>query len=641
MRSGFGAQLRQRRLPRTGRLKFVPRIVGCFFSVLAATIFVGHDILGNIIWIANGLLLTYLLLAPRRTWVTYLGAGLAAQILGGFLVDAGHWPAVMSYAALNIAEVLLAATLLRRRSALLPQFTDPAYLVRFAIYAVFGAPLLSGFMAATISFIFLHSDAFPVFWHWTAAESLGIALATPAWTAIFRPTSPEETSQLRWDLLYPVLLGLVAVVSFHWSSAPALALVYPLLVLITLRLGLGWATMGTLCVASLGNWYATQASGSPQALLSFNAISANSQFQIFVASAMFMIYAVSVVVESLRSAELRLQETASVHNLVTKNSRDIIVLSDWEGLPRFISPAIALVTGWSQEESMVRGFADVVHHDDLPKVLEMVGTLRDGARSGVIEFRLGKRNGGYVWVEGSLHAVDDEEGPSHPGILQIVRDISERKRAEEKLQSAYRAMEAMAVVDGLTGVANRRRFDEVITTEWRRGLRESKPLSLILIDVDKFKLYNDTYGHVRGDSCLKQIAESALDVVTRPGDVVARYGGEEFAIVLPNTDHEGSLKVANDVCEALRSRKLKHVESPHGIVTISAGCATMIPHFGQRASDLVELADKALYVAKGTGRNKACGNKDRLESGELKLEDDETAKGKTAPEEIPPSPVII
>jgi diguanylate cyclase (GGDEF)-like protein/PAS domain S-box-containing protein len=336
--------------------------------------------------------------------------------------------------------------------------------------------------------------------------------------------------------------------------------------------------------------------------------------QIFVASAMFMLYAVSVVVESLRSTERRLQETVSVHELVTQNSRDIILLADMEGVPHYISPAVHSVTGWKPEETLHRGFAESIHPDDLPKVEEMIHRLRNGATSGVIEYRALRRSGGYVWVEGILHAVEDSRGQGRSRILEIVRDITERKRAEERLQSAYRAMEAMAVVDALTGVANRRRFDECLATEWRRGLRDCRPLALVLLDVDQFKSFNDTYGHVRGDSCLKQIAEAALDVITRPGDLVARYGGEEFAIILPNTEEHGAVMIATEICSALRSRNLKHAGSPHGIVTMSAGCASTVPHFGQRASDLVDLADRAMYAAKRSGRNRVCSHQEALQA---------------------------
>jgi diguanylate cyclase (GGDEF)-like protein len=190
--------------------------------------------------------------------------------------------------------------------------------------------------------------------------------------------------------------------------------------------------------------------------------------------------------------------------------------------------------------------------------------------------------------------------------LNIVRDITDRKHAEQQLQEAYRAVEALAVTDPLTGLANRRQFDQRLTAEWRRSLRDRKPLSMLLLDVDLFKAYNDTYGHVRGDSCLKQIAEAAQDVVTRPGDVVARFGGEEFTIILPNTDNDGASLVADAVCEAVRTRNLLHSASPYERVTISVGCATILPSLGRSSIDLVELADKALYQAKRNGRNQVC-----------------------------------
>jgi two-component system chemotaxis family response regulator WspR len=161
-------------------------------------------------------------------------------------------------------------------------------------------------------------------------------------------------------------------------------------------------------------------------------------------------------------------------------------------------------------------------------------------------------------------------------------------------------------------VANRRRFDEVMEVEWRRAIRNKQPLSLLLVDVDHFKLYNDTFGHLRGDSCLQQIAESSTDVVVRPGDLVARYGGEEFGVILPNTDEHGARTIAEKICESLRNRRIHHpgnisVNNPSGIVTVSVGCCTLVPTPRQLPSRIIDLADRALYQAKHDGRNQvAC-----------------------------------
>ena len=206
-----------------------------------------------------------------------------------------------------------------------------------------------------------------------------------------------------------------------------------------------------------------------------------------------------------------------------------------------------------------------------------------------------------------------------------MREITERKLAEQQLADAYSTLETLAVTDALTGLANRRSFDQCLATEWRRATRDRKPLSLLLIDVDLFKTYNDTYGHLRGDSCLKQIAEAAQDVVSRPGDLVARFGGEEFAAILPNTGKSGALQIAHDICAVMRNRQLPHSSNPLGIVTVSVGCATLTPQLGERTACLIDRADKALYQAKRTGRNRACSHHSTTAAGAVVEECDSPA----------------
>jgi diguanylate cyclase (GGDEF)-like protein len=176
-----------------------------------------------------------------------------------------------------------------------------------------------------------------------------------------------------------------------------------------------------------------------------------------------------------------------------------------------------------------------------------------------------------------------------------------------KLAQANEALERLAALDGLTQIANRRHFDHSFEKEWRRLSREHQSLSLIMIDIDYFKLYNDTYGHLAGDDCLYQVAQAIAGVVQRPADLVARYGGEEFIVLLPNTDAKGAVHLAKAIRNYLRERDILHSKSPidHRI-SLSLGVATMIPSITQEPYGLIAAADKALYQAKASGRDCVC-----------------------------------
>lgn len=580
------------------------RLAGCMLCVTLATSLAGAMAEGNLIWVANGVLLAYLLLVPRPLWPAYLCAGLLGHAVGALLIHTA-WQVNLLDTPLDVLEASLGALFLRRRSAQLPRFTQGRYLLRFLGCAVFAAPLITGLVHGLVAALWLHAPFALTLLQWIATDSLGACLVTPACVAIFR-TRTLRSLCTGWHWAYLVPVAGVTVAIFSQAKVPLPFVLYPFLVLILLRLGLGWAATATLFVAAVGGWFTVHGVGPFASSQSLSRLEPAVILQLFLATAMFTIYSVSAVIENLRRAEHRLQEIASLHKLVTENSRDIILLADFDGVPRFISPAVEAITGYKPSETRRRGFADVIHAEDLPRMRTLIRNLQEGAESENIEYRVKRRDGEFIWVEGSLRILRDARTGIRTGILQIVRDISERKLAEKQLAEAYRAVEAMAITDALTGLANRRGFDQCLTTEWRRGMRERTPLSVVLIDADLFKAYNDTYGHLRGDSCLKQIAEAIQDVVSRPGDLVARFGGEEFAVVLPNTPAPGAFQLAQDICAVMRGRQLPHPASPIGVVTISAGSATLVPQPGQHAMTLIDCADQALYQAKRTGRNRAC-----------------------------------
>lgn len=603
------ARLSGRGLRRYG---FPIRLAGCFFSVTLATVFVGLAPEANLIWVANGVLLAYLLLAPRRRWPAYLSVAYVAQFIGGLLVGHHGITSGLLLTFLNLSESLVSAWLLRRRATDLPDFTRPAYVTRFLLYGVLAGPALLGAVDAVLSPLW---HATSPLWHtsspgsefleWFTADALGVCVATPACVAIFRARMCASLFSFgHWAYMLPVLT--CAIAAFCQARVPMPFLIYPLLILVLLRLSLGWAALATLFVAGVASYFTVRGHGPFAVSNSIGPIESAMLAQIFIAGAMAVLYSISVVLESMRATDRRLFETVAMHKMMTENSRDIIIVADFQGKRSLVLAAGANWSGWSQEEMLHLDSLALVHPDDLPKMSETIGELRAGKDDALAECRIRKHDGSYVWVEASLRTIRDPRTGVPTGILNNVREITQRKLAEQQLAEAYRAVEELAITDALTGLANRRRFDQYLITEWRRGMRERTPLSLVLIDADLFKSYNDTYGHLRGDNCLKQIAEAIQDVVSRPGDLVARFGGEEFAVVLPNTPAHGAFQVSQEICAVMRNRELPHSSNPVGVVTISAGCSTLVPQPGRHAPSLIDCADHALYEAKGLGRNGAC-----------------------------------
>jgi diguanylate cyclase (GGDEF)-like protein len=190
-------------------------------------------------------------------------------------------------------------------------------------------------------------------------------------------------------------------------------------------------------------------------------------------------------------------------------------------------------------------------------------------------------------------------------LVGFMFDISERKKTEEKLISLQKELETLSFRDGLTGVANRRMFDSILEVEWTNARRNNQPLSLILLDIDYFKQYNDHYGHLAGDACLKQVAQTLNAAAARSRDFFARYGGEEFVLVLPETDEQSAAKIAERCRSLIFKQQIPHEKSPIGqLLTISMGVGTTIPTASDEPLSFVEMVDKRLYQAKHQGRNR-------------------------------------
>jgi len=189
--------------------------------------------------------------------------------------------------------------------------------------------------------------------------------------------------------------------------------------------------------------------------------------------------------------------------------------------------------------------------------------------------------------------------------LKLKRETDARKAALRQLGEANKKLRLLSSLDGLTGIANRRAFDEFLDREWRRSVREKKTLSLLMADIDFFKKYNDEYGHQAGDGCLKKVASVLSNSVNRSGDLVARYGGEEFAVIMGNTSVDFAAKIADELRSVVAQMKIRHAYSDIAdFITLSVGAAAVVPVPELSSDKLIEAADKALYRAKEKGRNR-------------------------------------
>jgi diguanylate cyclase (GGDEF)-like protein len=432
------------------------------------------------IWLANGVALGFLLMAPRRHWVSYLAAVLVANMAINWQLRS-DWLFCLFLAFANIFEIVAAAYPLRMMIGRRPDLGKLPVFLKFVAIAVVLAPAAAGIYASVIVHAFYGDRPAEVFWTWIAADGLGIGIVTPIVLIALRGDFWKlvEKGQAAKSALLLTAFTATTVIVFSQSSYPLLFVIPPVMMLIAMRLGHAGV-------------------------------------------------AVSVPILTLPA----IMYTLLGHGPTALNA----------------------ATPMAERVTLTQFFV---------------------YSSSLLAF----------WIAGVE---------------------AERRRVTKELRISVDKLARLAAVDGLTGLANRRNFDEALRREWSRAARGQYALSLLMIDVDHFKAFNDCYGHQAGDDCLRLIAGLIAGAGKRPADLAARYGGEEFALLLPDTDAEGALKLGNQLRVAIEGLGVPHVGSRRfGIVTASIGIASLVPntHGGVGPDALVSAADAQLYEAKGAGRN--------------------------------------
>lgn len=566
------------------------------------------------IWLANGLLLGVILTAARDRRLALLAAGFLGNLITGGLID-GWFPAIWA-AAFNTLEVYIASA--RQRPT--DEAQDLTNVHTFRRFLWFGVVL--GPAAATCGHIaFLYATQGGPDWTSSLSallsHSLGIATFTPVTMALRRDDiSRLATRERIGELLLTLLLvALVTVLVFSQNKFPLLFVVFPAMLLMAMRGGFGGTALAIVLVVGIavgftvgGSGPLNLARGTPQYQYFF-------VLQIFIAGLLVTMFPVVVVLAENRRAHEAERVSALQLKLLAEHSTDVIVLTDANGRRVYVSPGVKEVFGYTPEQFMTMTWHDMIHpddHDDLRR--ELAEQARSGQRS-TVNYRATRADGQVIWVEALVCTFQDEDfqrlGKANgspcgrEGRVVTLRDVSRRRHAELQLAEANRELESLVWNDALTGLANRRRFDEAIVEEWERCSRAGQPLSVIMLDVDHFKAFNDAYGHQQGDHRLNEVGAAISAALFRPRDIAVRYGGEEFAVILPAT----GVDEAGLVAERIRHNVMMLAAgagSPRGLgqITASLGVAGAVPKPQGTATDIVKAADDALYTSKREGRNR-------------------------------------
>jgi diguanylate cyclase (GGDEF)-like protein/PAS domain S-box-containing protein len=298
--------------------------------------------------------------------------------------------------------------------------------------------------------------------------------------------------------------------------------------------------------------------------------------------------------------ERALREREAHYRLLANNIADIIILIDARGRLRYISQSVEPVLGLRAKDLIGKSCFDLVHPEDRESVKQATTRLRGVDSVSTVVFRHYRADGTLAWVESKFKLASEPSDPAETEFLCVIRDVTERKRMEDELTQLNRRLTQLAATDGLTGLTNRRTFDGFL----RREYEARDQIAVLLLDIDNFKGYNDTYGHQAGDRCLQAVAKAIGGATADTSGLSARYGGEEFAVVLPNATEEAALKVAESIRLTVRALGIANTASSRGYITVSAGVAARNRSTLDEAA-LVGEADTALSEAKRLGRNRS------------------------------------
>jgi diguanylate cyclase (GGDEF)-like protein/PAS domain S-box-containing protein len=558
----------------------------------------------SLLWPTNGLLLGFLLLSPKRSWIALF----ALNFLSSFFL---HWTFHFTlhqsviFSAANLLEVAIAILPLRNIKPEQANLSLTPQLIPFVSMSML-APAISGAFVIALSGGFLPQvSKFVFFRAWWVGDGLGLLLMTPLVLMTVRRETLKHF-QLKELPLTLLLLALASGPNLMLTTPqriPRVFLDFPILVFVTFRLGLFGAAVSALLMDIPLTHFALNASGMFGANAFHNKVTRLLILQAYLLIQLAMVYLIASTLTRQKQLREQLRKSEERYRTLADNSWDVILQMDAEGKCTYVSPSLEDSLGRKPEDLIHQLACTLVHPEDKPIADSMMEDLRAGAERKRIEIRMEHQDGGYRWMELKCRSVRDNQSGETKEVVAVARDVTSRVMRDMELTAAVQHAENLALTDELTGLGNRRGFEDTLERLWNASVEEGAMMAVLMIDADNFKDFNDTHGHLAGDECLRRLGRLIAQCVRRPTDYAARYGGEEFAVILPNSDLHMAEAIAERIRFSIASSEIL-LQGKRAIpTTVSIGISGRTATKERSPRELIRNADAALYDAKRAGRN--------------------------------------
>jgi diguanylate cyclase (GGDEF)-like protein/PAS domain S-box-containing protein len=565
-------------------------------------------------WPITGIQIAILLSGPQgriQRWSQII-AGAVGMSLASFALGNPPWRA-LAQPAMHAAELWALWWTMSKGICRFDDLKNQANVIRFCSSAIL-VPVFAALLIAQPLATMAHASVFQAWTRVVLSDSLGIAIFTPmVLLALSGQFAKREHRTLYFQGGIPALLFFAAavVLIFSQDKYPLMFLVFPPLLIFVFAAGLE----GGVCASAVASIIACLATahgigpiwGIPDTTHEHHVLILQLFLWVIVATAL----PIGSLLDAREEAEREASKSQTIYQTVMDNSLDMIVLSGLNGKFLFVSPAVEKVTGWTQQEFLALPRFGSIHSEDHDLAENVIASIASGKVDHTFRYRLTHKNGGLSWVEGFMRGYRDSPSGPVAGFVLTLHDIRTQKETEDGWSAEVAALAdknahlaTLAAMDALTAIPNRRTFDQVLPVEARRHSSSGECLSLLMLDVDSFKKYNDRYGHPAGDVCLRKVARVIQESTGRASDLAARIGGEEFAVILPQSDEQGAIYVAYKILQAVRDLNIPHEDSVTGKVSVSIGVAVWLPFETNEVSLLIQQADRALYESKSGGRNR-------------------------------------